>query len=606
MKITAALVFAQAAFFGLPSLPRPYNVTYRVVQQISNNCAIGVIVDNALYPLTTAGSISTLYHTGEAPKANIEYKYAIINRNDNAIIEEEDFSRTPVMEKSTLNEYYNRTWNTMTVDKLPVIMEPLPILNRVQSDLHIEGQIPTIHITGNQTAIDIIHNNSREDIEVPNIKIVYINPKHVKTFDNITLSIAGHSTRSQKKLSYKFKIPKKQDLFDYRRFKLKSMATDPSYMRDQLSSDIAKSIGIPTTQYSYVRVFINDKAIGLFGLAEMFKNPWVRNVFANGNKKYKQGALYVADVSAGREGEPGEPGGPGGPGGPRRRGEKLAQSNDRSGADFVFRVGLGLGPRPDLSYMGDNVTLYSVKYPAKENPSKGKANHTRIMDLTKFISEQPTTGGSNATIPLWNEKVDIDSFLRGLAMEVVTSNADGYLTMGNNYMLYDDLEHERILFSGQDFDLSLGSTIFNDTLMNGGNYTEFPGLLTRPLAPALLAVPAFKEKFEKLLLNFAKLLVNPEILNPRVDQLYKMLAQDVAWDKSLMRVNNGGRSRAASKQNKQTAEATSTKAFTGADDISFDLGVNGPTNMPNRFGLKDWIALRSANLITFLQNQKLE
>ncbi|KAK4512107.1 uncharacterized protein ATC70_013350 [Mucor velutinosus] len=586
MKTSSAVSFFQAAFFSLRLFSTPSQVTYKVVQQVPENHTLGVIVDNdKLYPLSAADSISTLYHTGEAPRPILGYRYAIIDKNRAIIIEQENFLRNPVIEDSTLNEYYNRAWNMMPVEKLPVIMEPLPILNRIRSDLHLEGQIPTIHITGNQTAIDIIHHNAREDIRVPNIKMTYISPHEVKIFDNITLSIAGHSTRSQKKLSYKFKIPKKQDLFGYRRFKLRSMATDPSYMRDQLSSDIAESIGIPTTQYSYVRVFINDKAVGLFGLAEMFKNPWIRNVFAKGDKKFRQGALYVADVSAGREGGPQ---GPGGPGGPRAPG---GPGGGGPGHD---------GPRPDLSYLGDNVTIYSIKYPAKENPSKGKANHTRIMDLINFISVQPTSDGSNTFAPLWNNKADVDSFLRGLAMEIVTSNADGYLTMGNNYILYDDLEHERILFSGQDFDLSMGSTIFNATLMNGGNYTQFPGFLTRPLAPALLAIPAFKEEFEKLLLNFTKYLVNPEVLNPRVEQLYKMLEQDVAWDKVLPRMNTGERSWVAGELTNSTLE---NKGFIGADDIPFDLGVNGPTNVSSKMGLKEWISLRSANLINFLQTQ---
>ncbi|CEP11172.1 hypothetical protein [Parasitella parasitica] len=188
-------------------------------------------------------------------------------------------------------------------------------------------------------------------------------------------------------------------------------------------------------------------------------------------------------------------------------------------------------------------------------------------------------------------------------MEVVTSNADGYLNMGNSYMLYDDLAHERILFSGQDFDLSLGSTIFNATLMNGGNYSEFPGFLTRPLAPALLAIPALKEEFERLLFNFTKYLVNPEILNPHVDQLYKMLIQDVAWDKTLIRVNNGGKGGAADNDRKSHADVIVTNAFNKADDIPFDLGVNGPTNVCSRLGLKHWIALRIDNLINFLKSQ---
>lgn len=140
-----------------------------------DNYALGVIVDNnKLYTLATAYAISALYHTGEAPRPTLGYRYAIIDKDSGIIIEQEHFLRSPVAEDNTLNEYYNRTWNMMAVDKLPAIMEPLPILKRIQSDLHLEGQIPTIHITGNQTAIDIIHQNAREDIRVPDIKMTYI------------------------------------------------------------------------------------------------------------------------------------------------------------------------------------------------------------------------------------------------------------------------------------------------------------------------------------------------------------------------------------------------------------------------------------------------
>lgn len=139
-----------------------------------DNYALGVIVDSDLYPLTTVDSISTLYHIGDAPRANVGYRYAIIDKDGGIVIEEENFSRSPVIQDSTLNEYYNRSWNTMNVDKLPVIMKSHPILNRIQSDLHLEGQIPTIHITGNQTAIDIIHNNAKKEIQVPDVKISYI------------------------------------------------------------------------------------------------------------------------------------------------------------------------------------------------------------------------------------------------------------------------------------------------------------------------------------------------------------------------------------------------------------------------------------------------
>ncbi|MBM6383960.1 MAG: hypothetical protein JSY10_08185 [Paenibacillus sp.] len=41
--------------------------------------------------------------------------------------------------------------------------------------------------------------------------------------------------------------------------------------------------------------------------------------------------------------------------------------------------------------------------------------------------------------------MDVASFLRGLALEVVISNSDGYFGMPNNYILYDDIENERLI-----------------------------------------------------------------------------------------------------------------------------------------------------------------
>lgn len=81
----------------------------------------------------------------------------------------------------------------------------------------------------------------------------------------------------------------------------------------------------------------------------------------------------------------------------------------------------------------------------------------------------------NSVVPLWQEKIDVDSFLRGLAFEIVVSNSDAYLTTANNYVLYDDIEKERLVFSGQYFDVSMESTMFNISQVHGGNYTEFPG-----------------------------------------------------------------------------------------------------------------------------------
>jgi hypothetical protein len=383
-------------------------------------------------------------------------------------------------------------------------------------------------------------------------------------------------------------------------------------MRDYLVYDMYNSVGLPTSKYSYVRIYMNDEPLGLFGLAENMKNPWIRNEFADGDKDFKQGALYVADVS-GKEGM----GGAGGPGGFPDVGidESKTQGN-KSNETHQGGPGLKSGDA-DLSYLGNNVSLYSEggHYSLKEKPSNGEANYTRIMDFTKFISEASNATTNDSVVPLWEEKIDTDSFLRGMAMEILTSNSDGYFTMTNNYVLYDDIENDRLILSGSDFDLTMGHGMYNITSLSTGNYSEFPGFDTRPL-PKILNVPTFKKEFENLLINITQGLIAPDVLIPRIDQLTQMLTSDVEWDRSCVRkgsgMNQSGFGGQNNSQPEQNGSSNSTMApknggmdpgmggpMSSADNIPFTNAVNGPVNDSNSLALKEWIELRNQNILNF-------
>ncbi|KAG1095189.1 hypothetical protein G6F42_018600 [Rhizopus arrhizus] len=448
MKIISAVALVVV---GVTSAAAASNITYNVISLQPDNQTIGVIVDNQLYPLTSVHEKSQLLHIGDAPAATSGYKYAVIDKaNPSNIVDQESFTRHPVTDDKTLNEFYGRSWNSMKLTQLPTIMDPLPIIDRIESKLHVDGEIPTIHITGNQSDIDNMHKQQYANIDVNGLSMTYISPHDVKSFEDVTLAIAGFSTRSLPKLSYKLKLPKDgEDLYDYRRFKLRSMGIDISYMREELAYAIVESIGLPSARYSYARVFFNDQALGLFGFLDNFKNPWPRNVFHGGKKKgFDQGALYVA--------------GPNFNVNPSMLPDAIGNATANSSQPDLDQIKLNSTVSPsksDLSYLGDNITEYTLQYAVREDPSSGSANFTRIMELCKFISEQPNTTSDDAAIDLWNQKIDVTSFLRGIAFEIVTSQSDAYLANGNNYMLYDDLENERIVYSNQDFDISMGKSL---------------------------------------------------------------------------------------------------------------------------------------------------
>jgi hypothetical protein len=164
--------------------------------------------------------------------------------------------------------------------------------------------------------------------------------------------------------------------------------------------------------------------------------------------------------------------------------------------------------------------------------------------------------------------------------------------MANNYILYDDITTNRMVFSGQDFDLTMGSTIFNATFMNSGNYSEFPGILQRPLTSRLLKVPKFKQDFENMLVYITKNLVNLDVLSPRINTLSAMLAEDVAWDKTLPRVSQGTRRPGGGgMEAPETSFADAVNGTSSHDNIE--------VNARDVMSLKEWVQLRSTNLLSF-------
>lgn len=138
------------------------NITYNVIASpFSTDQSVVVVIDNTTWPLAVASGI--LYQ-GEAPIAKTEYYYAILDSNKQPNTAEM-FHRTPV-KNNTPNEFFNRTLNNYQVISLPQVLAPLPSINRIKSDLHVEGQIPSIHIWGNDTAVTYLHENQLEDIDV--------------------------------------------------------------------------------------------------------------------------------------------------------------------------------------------------------------------------------------------------------------------------------------------------------------------------------------------------------------------------------------------------------------------------------------------------------
>ncbi|CAO3671736.1 unnamed protein product [Rhizopus stolonifer] len=544
-------------------------IDYNVIALLNQTTfkSMSVVVDNVSYPLESNKTFPIIF-TGKAPLAQSGYSYAkMYASNDGSLVE--PFLRQPVNE-STPHEFFNRTWNTHENGKFPQVYSPLDMIHRIESGLHRDNEIPTIHIVGNATMLNLMQTNTTSDMSV-DTNISYVSLHDAFQYEGVEISIAGHSARMLPKLSYNLKLKKKDNLYGYRRLKLRSLALDPSYIREQISYDFIKSMGLISSEFSYVRVFMNDQELGLFGIIDTFKGGWLSNVFANGSSSYDNGYLYQA----------------------------LSGSGNATS---------------DLSYHKNSTIYTEGQYKVKVKASGGKKNnYDPLIEFTKFIADAPTNGTD--AVEKWNEKLDIDSFLRFTTLEVLTGYADGYLATLNNYYVYQNPGSSKFTYICADMDLTFGNSAIFLSKLWSGNYTAYPGMTTRPLSKKLLQIPEFNEKLNQMVQNVTAQLINPDVTNTRIDNIVSMIREDVEWDNHLFDLKFAAYLPLISSanitdilnnltDNASTDDNIKDFAMRFLQKVPLDTAVNGPTGHPSLAGVKEWVNAVHQNTTKFYSQEK--
>lgn len=198
-----------------------------------------------------------------------------------------------------------------------------------------------------------------------------------------------------------------------------------------------------------------------------------------------------------------------------------------------------------------------------------------------------------------------------MALEVLVGYSDGYLTLADNYYVYQmGVNSTRFLYIPSDLDMTFGSTLVKMSDMVSGDYNRFPGLHDRPLTSQFLRVPEFKDRFEKLLNSLSAHLVTPKVLDPVIDDTVNMIRPDVEWDLTLPRLSqfNFSDSQEAmgslmdvSTDMSQFSmpstvdNATMQELFTGATaNVTFDEAISGHLGLLSLASIKEFIANQSS------------
>lgn len=222
------------------------------------------------------------------------------------------------------------------------------------------------------------------DVDIPATLIV-----DGQTYPNVGVHFRGASSyftvprgfKRSLNVSLDF-IDSKQRLLGYKTLNLLNCNGDPTFLRAVLYTDIAKKY-IATPQTNFVRVVINGEDWGLYVSAQQFNKEFIAEHFPS-----DKGARWKV------------------PGSPNARG--------------------------GLEYLGENIDDYRSRYEIKSGDKE--ESWKRLIDLCKTLNETPIDNLATAL----DGKLDIDSTLWFLALDVGLVNSDGYWVRASDYNLYMD------------------------------------------------------------------------------------------------------------------------------------------------------------------------
>ncbi|ORZ03002.1 coth protein-domain-containing protein [Syncephalastrum racemosum] len=545
----------------------------KVIHAVEHGVRLGVQVQNDtnVYMLSQS-DLDSLLHVGTAPAAAKSYRFVTVHDNG-TILDKEAFDRPP--SSASLHEFYGRSRaDQKAVDALPAFGRRL-VERLDDSIVHPQDEIPTMHIKAIPEDLRELYDNYLEDFAIS------ANMSH----------ISGQTSRLFGKLSFNIHINKTSGLSlgGYRKFKLRSCATDPTFMREKLYYDVLAAAGLPASGASYIRLFINQEPIGLYMLVDNYKNPFLRNMYGNNKdnkkhkgKKYKHGVLYQGNM-------PENP---------------MAPEGLQGGANLEY-----LGPQA-ANYAVGLENLYKIQQEA--SGKKHRRGLEPLIEFMKFINhpyaddEEEQEGedgtvvqaGGGTIIEAWRRRFDVDTFLRNMALEVLMGHVDGYLGAAHNYFLYHRPETDQFTWMSADLDQTMGNTMI--PLQNATSVDRF-GLLAHARRPLMERIMThFAGSFDEILRDFYQALFKTSALRDRTEAIAEFLREDVAWDAQLrqLRINSASTDQKHREQIQQKIlqMPLGSSFLERIDAIDFDTALNGPIDNPSLMPLRDWLSQTSEAL----------
>jgi spore coat protein CotH len=340
--------------------------------------------------------------------------------------------------------------------------------------------VARIDITVNPDTLEWIYDNVDSDIEF-HAGFGFNNGTINDTVQDVGFRLRGNTSRYAQKKSFKISFNtfvQGRKFYGIEKMNLNGEHNDPSIVRARLCWDWLNQFGIPAPRATHVRVYINGDYYGLYIMVEQIDEQFLSSRFGN-----NEGNLYEC-----------------------------------------------LWPA-DLDYIGSNPDLY--KFTAGDRRAYQLKTNTGLddySDLANFIDILNNTPTADLACAL-DEVFNLQDYLKIIAMDVITSNWDGYIYNKNNFFLYHNTETGKFEYVPYDLDNTFGIDWFGIDWGNRSiyNWQQVNGEV-RPLYTRLMAVPEIRDQYTYYMKQLLQMLGNTDSLFAEIDSLRNLISPYVIND----------------------------------------------------------------------------
>lgn len=362
---------------------------------------------------------------------------------------------------------------------------------------------------------------------------------------------------------------------------LNNMMSDTTYMKEYLSYGIFDLLGVPTPEYSYSYIKINDKDWGLYLAVENIDENFITKQYGS-----FEGNLYKPESMELGGGMP-----MGGMGNlpMAQQNQPLTEGKD---IDLNIHMGSGTAGGANLKYTDDRASSYKVIREGAVFKKTTDADFQKVIEMIKSLDK-----GTNL-----EEYLDVEEILKYFAVNTFLVNLDSYSGgMYHNYYLYE--KNGRFSIIPWDLNMSFAGFSMNMGVGEGGaaKAVNFPidapvtgKIEDAPLIAKLLEVDRYKVLYHSYLAQIADEYINNGVLENSISEIDILISKYVKsdptafytyeeYEKGILELTKFVRDRALSVKAQLSGEQPSTSY--GSIETKVSLSALGTMQMSGqRFG----------------------